>query len=461
MDQRPARRFGLDAAGKAALVSGIRKSAPSARADAAGTPAPFNPALTDFRTLALYQQTRTQRGTIEVLGIGNPFLREHGDRAGATTEIGGRKVVNFSSYDYLGLNQHETVGAAAKAAIDTYGTSVSASRIVAGERPIHRELEKALAAVYEAEDAIVFVSGHATNVSTIGTLMGRKDLVLYDALSHNSIVVGAELSGATRRAFPHGDWSALESMLSDSRSRFERVLIVAEGLYSMDGDTPDLKRLVEIKRRWGAWLMVDEAHGLGVLGATGRGSAEQQGVEFADVDIWMGTLSKSLAACGGYIAGKAELIEMLKHHAAGFVFSVGLSAPLAAAAVTALRLMQAEPWRVTRLLANGRRFLEKAQAAGLDTGHGEGYAVAPILIGDSLKAVTLSERLLARGFNVLPIVFPAVPMQSARLRFFISSEHTDEQIDSAVAATREEVDALDQAGFSLEKLLAGLPPAKG
>ena len=461
MDPRPARRFGLGAADKAALVSGIRKSAPVARAEAAGASVSIDPALTDFRTLALYQQTRTQRGTIEVLGIGNPFLREHDDRAGATTEIGGRKVVNFSSYDYLGLNQHPAVGVAAKAAIDAFGTSVSASRIVAGERPIHRELEKALAAIYEAEDAIVFVSGHATNVSTIGTLMGQRDLVVYDALSHNSIVVGAELSGATRRAFPHGDWTALETMLADSRARFERVLIVAEGLYSMDGDTPDLKRLVEIKRRWGAWLMVDEAHGLGVLGATGRGSAEQQGVAFSDVDIWMGTLSKTLASCGGYIAGKAELIEMLKHHAAGFVFSVGLSAPLAAAALTALDLMKAEPARVARLLSNGRRFLEKAKVAGLDTGHGEGFAVAPILVGDSLKAVTLSERLLARGFNVLPIVFPAVPMQSARLRYFISSEHTDAQIDAAIAATRDEMDVLDKAGFSLEKLLAGLPAAKG
>ncbi len=459
MDQRSARRTGLAPADKASLLAGIRQTDRASR----GAPAPatgVDAALTDFRTLPLYQQTRTQRGTIEVLGIGNPFLREHEDRAGATTVIGGKKVVNFSSYDYLGLNQHPAIGAAAKSAIDTFGTSVSASRIVAGERPVHRALETALAALYEAEDAIVFVSGHATNVSTIGTLMGPKDLVLYDSLSHNSIVVGAELSGATRRAFAHGDCDALERMLAESRTRFERVLIVAEGLYSMDGDMPDLKRLVEIKRRWGAWLMVDEAHGLGVLGATGRGSAEQQGVAFGDVDIWMGTLSKTLAACGGYIAGKAELIELLKHHAAGFVFSVGLSAPLAAASLKALELMRAEPERVRRSQANGRHFLAAAKAARLDTGHGQGFAVAPVLVGDSLKAVTLSERLLARGFNVLPIVFPAVPMQSARLRFFISSEHTFEQIDAAVAATRAEMDALDEAGFSLEKLLSGLPQAK-
>ncbi len=456
MDDRPARRPGLGAAVKAALVAGMRQPA-VARPATSGPSAGINPALTDFRTLALYQQTKTQRGAVEVLGIGNPFLREHQDRAGATTLIDGQSCINFSSYDYLGLNQHPAVAAAAKSAIDLYGTSVSASRIVAGERPIHRALERALAKQYDAEDAIVFVSGHATNVSTIGTLMGQKDLVLYDALSHNSIVVGAELSGATRRTFPHGDYEALETLLSDSRGRFERVLIVAEGLYSMDGDTPDLARLIDIKRRWGAWLMVDEAHALGVLGATGRGSAEHAGVDMRDIDIWMGTLSKTLAACGGYVAGKAELIDILKHHAAGFVFSVGLSAPLAGAALAALEIMQREPDRIRRLQANGQRFLAGAKAAHLDIGHGQGHAVAPILIGDSLKAVALTERLLKRGLNVLPIIFPAVPMQSARLRFFISSEHTGEQIDMAVAALRDELDGLKRAGFSLGSLLSALP----
>lgn len=457
MTDAKSRRFGLAAAEKAALLAGMRQSAAAPKSTTMPAAPACDPRLTDFSTLALYQQTRTQRGAIDVLGIGNPFLREHQDRAGATTMIDGRRSINFSSYDYLGLNQHRAVGEAAKAAIDLYGTSVSASRIVAGERPIHRALERELARLYEAEDAVVFVSGHATNVSTIGTLMGPKDLVVYDALSHNSVVVGAELSGATRRSFPHGDCDTLETILSESRMRFERVLIVAEGLYSMDGDVPDLKRLVDIKRRWGAWLMVDEAHGLGVLGATGRGCAEHTGVAFGDVDIWMGTLSKTLASCGGYIAGKAELVELLKHHAAGFVFSVGLSPPLAAASLKALELMRAEPERVARLQANGRRFLGQAKAAGLDTGHGQGHAVAPVIIGDSLKAVALSEALLRRGYNALPIVYPAVPMQSARLRFFISCEHTPDQIDGAVAATRAELDALNASGFSLERLLATLP----
>jgi 8-amino-7-oxononanoate synthase len=461
LDQPSGRRFGLSAADKASLLAGLRQSAPVERAVASAAASAIGPDLTDLTAHPLYRQTRTQRGAIEVFGLGNPYLREHEDRAGATTRIAGRTVANFSSYDYLALNQNPAVAQAAKQAIDQFGTSVSASRIVAGERPIHRALERALAAHYACEDAIVYVSGHATNVSTIATLLGPKDLVVYDALSHNSIMCGAELSGATRRAFPHGDYVALEAILAESRSRVERVLIVVEGLYSMDGDVPDLARLAAIKRRWGAWLMVDEAHALGVLGDSGRGTAEQQGVAFDDIDIWMGTLSKTLASCGGYIAGKAELIDLLKHHAAGFVFSVGLSPPLAGAALAALDLLHREPERVHKLAANGARFLAEAKRAGLDTGHGQGHAVAPVMVGDSLKAVALSERLLGHGFNVLPIVFPAVPMQSARLRFFLSSGHSFEQIDDAVAATKLELDGLEKSGFSVEAMLAAIPQQHG
>jgi 8-amino-7-oxononanoate synthase len=457
VSQHAQRRPGLDAAAKARLLAGLRAEATTRADTPSSAPPAVDPALTDFRTLPLYQQIRTQRGAVEVLGIANPFLREHQARAGANTVIAGRDCLNFSSYDYLGLNGHPQVTAAATEAIAQYGTSVSASRVVAGERPLHRALERALADVYDAEDAVVLVSGHATNVSTIATLMGPDDLVATDALSHNSIAVGAELSGATRRSFAHGDTAALDALLTESRSRFRRVLIVAEGLYSMDGDTADLAQLIEIKRRHGAWLMVDEAHALGVLGATGRGSAEHAGVAFADVDIWMGTLSKTLAGCGGYIAGKAELIDILKHHAAGFVYSVGLSAPLAAASLAALQILRREPERVARLAANGSRFLAAARAAGLDTGLGQGHAIAPVIVGDSLKAVALSESLLAAGINVLPIIFPAVPMQSARLRFFLSCEHGASDIGAAVDAVRRELGALDRSGFSLETLMARLP----
>ena len=228
------------------------------------------------------------------LGIENPFFKSHDGVAGATTQIGGKTYINFSSYNYLGLAGDSRVNQAAKDAIDRYGTSASASRLVAGERPIQRELEEAVAALYGVDDCIAFVSGHATNVTTIGTLFGPKDLIIHDSLIHNSVFEGIKLSGATRRAFKHNDPASLDAILAAIRGQFERVLVVIEGLYSMDGDIPDLPTFVDIKQRYKAFLMVDEAHSLGVLGATGRGISEYFAVAPKQVDIWMGTFSRPL-----------------------------------------------------------------------------------------------------------------------------------------------------------------------
>ncbi len=364
----------------------------------------------------------------DALGIRNPYFRPHDAIAGATTLIDGRAYDNFVSYNYLGLNGDPRVSQAAKDAIDLYGTSVSASRIVSGERPIHRAFEEALAEVYAAEDAVVLVSGHATNVTVIGHLVGRGDLILHDSLSHNSIVQGALASGAQRIAFPHNDMAELDRLLGASRGSVERALIVVEGHYSMDGDVPDLARLVAIARAHGAHLMVDEAHSLGVLGARGHGIFEHAGVDPRDVDIWMGTLSKTLSGCGGYIAGSAALIDYLKSSAPGFVYSVGLPPPLAAAGLESLRVMHAEPERVTQLQANGRLFLEAARACGLDTGPSIGAAIVPIMTGSSIVAARAADRLFDRGINVQPIIYPAVPEQAARLRFFLSSLHAPDQL---------------------------------
>jgi 8-amino-7-oxononanoate synthase len=350
--------------------------------------------------------------------------------------------VNFASYDYLGLNQHPKVVAAAKGAIESFGTSVSASRIVAGERPLHQELERTLAAFYGVEASVAFVSGHATNVSTIGTLMTPDDLIIYDDLSHNSVLVGTKLSGATAFAFRHNDADALEALLKQHRRLHKRALIVAEGLYSMDGDIADLPRLVALKEKYRAWLMIDEAHALGVLGATGRGSAEHFSIDPSRVDIWMGTLSKALASCGGYIAGKRELIDILKYQAPGLVYSVGLSPPLTAAAIASLEILKAEPERVARIQTNGKLFLSLARAARMDTSTSEGYAVVSVIVGDLVNAGRMADRLLARGLNVLPIIYPAVPIKAARLRFFLTSEHTPAQIREAVRTMREELDGL-------------------
>ena len=411
-------------------------------------------AAQNFENLPGYRELKLQRSAAELIGLGNPFFRVHDAKAGATTRIDQKTFTNFSSYDYLGLNGHPKVSAAARDAIESYGTSASASRVVAGERPGHISLEQALAAHYRTQACVVMVSGHATNVTTIGALLEAGDVVFHDALSHNSIVTGVQLSGAQRRSFAHNDLDALENLLQATRHEHRRALIVVEGLYSMDGDAPDLAGFVALKKRYDAWLMVDEAHGLGVTGRTGAGLFEHCGVDPREVDIWMGTLSKTLSACGGYICGPIALIEYLKHSAGGFVYSVGMSPPIAAAAEAALSVMQAEPERVERLRRNGTLFLSTARKLGLDTGFSLGLAVIPIIVGDSLKAVTLSDRLFKRGINVQPIIHPAVPERSSRLRFFLTSEHTPEQITDTVNAVAEEMAAIDKGGALIEQLLA-------
>ncbi|MBN9539920.1 MAG: aminotransferase class I/II-fold pyridoxal phosphate-dependent enzyme [Reyranella sp.] len=408
----------------------------------------------DFGTLPEYEMLKLQKAAGEIAGIDNPFYRLHDGRAAETTSVEGKEVVNFSSYDYLGLNTHPDVGAAAKAAIDKFGTSVGASRLTAGERQVHRDLETLLAELHGVEDALSFVSGHATNVSVIGGLLGPDDLLVSDALIHNSVVEGAKLSGAKRILCPHGDLEAIERALRLNRRRHRRALIIVEGLYSMDGDVPDLAALVRLKRRYDAWLMVDEAHSVGVLGATGRGIAEEQGVDPVDVDIWMGTLSKSLASTGGYVAGSRKLIELLKYTSPGFVYSVGGCPSVAAAAGAALDVMRREPWRLERLRQNGRAFVAGAKARGLDVGLSIGASVVPIIVGNSPSAVILSHRLLARGYNVIPIIFPGVAENQARLRFFITSRHTQAHIDGVLDAIAQELPEIRKAP-SFVNLVAG------
>ncbi|HEV3431570.1 MAG TPA: aminotransferase class I/II-fold pyridoxal phosphate-dependent enzyme, partial [Paraburkholderia sp.] len=272
-----------------------------------------------FEAMPLFQQVKLMKEMGETLRVQSPFFRVHEGIAGATTTIGGREYINYANYNYLGLASDPAVMTAAQDAITRYGTSVSASRMVAGERPVQRDLERALADFYETDDCVAFVSGHATNVTVIGALFGHGDLIVHDALAHNSIVQGAQLSGAKRLAFAHNDWQELDSLLARVRHEYRNVLVVIEGLYSMDGDYPELERFAEIRRRHGVFLMVDEAHSLGVLGETGRGIREHAGVAPEDIDLWMGTMSKSLASCGGFIAGCQPLVDMLRHLAPGFL----------------------------------------------------------------------------------------------------------------------------------------------
>jgi 8-amino-7-oxononanoate synthase len=391
----------------------------------------------DFSQLTEYREIEMSLKMAAVFGIESPFYRPFDDSAGPIAHRNGEPLLNFSSYDYLGLNSHPAVLDAAAAALRTFGVSCSASRLVGGERSIHQEFERDLAAFLGVADCIAMVSGHATNVTTIGTLLGPGDLIVHDELAHNSVLEGARLSGAARLSMPHNDLDWLEQTLASRRLQHRRVLIAVEGLYSMDGDTPDLARLIDIKNAFDAWLMVDEAHALGVLGATGRGSAEAQGVNPADVEIWMGTLSKSLGSTGGYIAGSASLVALLKAKAPGFVFSVGLPPVLTAAAHTALSLLQSEPWRVDRLRSNGEILHRALQQAGLDTALSEGHAIAPVVIGDSPTTALVANMINQRGVSAPPIVHPAVPERRARLRLFASASHEPAQIEQAVGIVAE------------------------
>ncbi|AJD42380.1 bifunctional 8-amino-7-oxononanoate synthase/2-amino-3-ketobutyrate coenzyme A ligase protein [Rhizobium gallicum bv. gallicum R602sp] len=405
--------------------------------------------VTRFDELPEYQRVMTQKIGAQMAGIGNPFYRSHDKAAGATTVMSGREFTNFASYDYLATNTDPLVNQRAKEAIDRFGISASASRLVAGERPVHVELEHALAKVYGVDAAVCFVSGYLTNVAAISCLMGPQDLVIHDEFIHNSALAGIKQSGATRRLFKHNDVENLESVLKSLSSDFRRILVIVEGVYSMDGDIADLPALVELRSRYGFWLMVDEAHALGVLGQAGRGSFEHYGIDPHDVDIWMGTLSKTTSSCGGYIAGSQALADVLKAEAGGFVYSVGLAPVLAAAALTGLEILTKEPERTARLRRNGALFLKLAKEAGLDTGLATGYSVVPVIVGDSVRAVQLSNDLLEEGVNALPIIHPAVPEGMARLRFFITCNHTDEQISHAVTVTAKRLKDLQDRNFGL------------
>ncbi|WP_262702565.1 MULTISPECIES: aminotransferase class I/II-fold pyridoxal phosphate-dependent enzyme, partial [Streptomyces] len=387
------------------------------------------------------RQFEERLSTIRGSGADFPYFRVHQGTIRDTTMIDERPYLSFGSYNYLGLSGHPAVNEAVHQAVDRYGTSVSASRVLSGERDLTVRLERALADFLGTADCLALVSGHATNVTAIGHLVGARDLVVHDALAHDSILQGCALSGAARRPFAHNDIGALEDTLRRNRSRFRRVLIVVEGAYSMDGDLVDLPAVIELKRAYGALLMVDEAHSIGTVGERGRGVGEFFGVDRADVDLWMGTLSKTFASCGGYLGGSARMVRWLRHTLPGFVYSVGLTPANAAAALAATELIVAEPHRVRALRRNAELFLDLAGSAGLATGTSAHTPIVPCLLGDSARTLHIADRLFDRGVIADPIFHPAVEEGLARLRFFVTSEHREDDIRRTVAILAEEVAA--------------------
>ncbi len=389
--------------------------------------------MTRHNSLSDYASKRFRLAGKAVLDFGNPFFAPI-DSLGAEAERRGDHFVSFANYDYLGLASHPRVKAVAADALDQLGVGALASRLVGGERSTHQLLEEEVAAFLGTESSLALVSGYLTNLTTITHLMAGRDALFIDELSHNSIASAAKSSGSEVVVFRHNDLDHLDDLLAANRENYRNALIVVEALYSMDGDIVDLPRIVEIKERHQAWLLVDEAHSLGVLGATGRGISELAGIDPNRIDLIIGTMSKTLASCGGFIAAKRSITEWMRYSLPGFVYSVGLSPVITAAARAALQLMQEESWRIDRLTKNAELFRQCAQEADLDTGPAIGRGVVPILFGSSQETMLASHYLLEQGFYCPPIVQIGVPKDQPRLRFFISATHTEDDIRRVIAA---------------------------
>lgn len=392
--------------------------------------------VSDFTKTAEY--AALERRFQETMQMGaNPYFVAHDSTVRDTSLVHGQEVINLGSYNYLGMSGHPETVAAAVEAVKQYGTSASGSRVLAGEKTLYQQLEQTIAQWKHAEDAIVLTGGWATNVAFIGFFCHEGDLIVYDALSHNSIVQGCQLSTADSKAFPHNDIAALEHMLRSVQGKYTKVLIVVEGVYSMDGDIAPIPEFVRLKKQYGAFLMVDEAHSSGVIGAHGGGVDDYFGLAPTDIDVKMGTLSKALGTCGGYIAGSKALVDYLKYSMPGFVFTAGISPPLAAAAKRAVELIQQDNALPTRLHDNIAYFIELAKAAGVDTCLAKESAIVPVMIGEDSTAFLVSDEMLKRGVFVPPAVFPAVPRGQSRLRFSISASHNREQLRRAVEVLTE------------------------
>ncbi|GAB4588201.1 aminotransferase class I/II-fold pyridoxal phosphate-dependent enzyme [Nocardia sp. IFM 10818] len=350
------------------------------------------------------------------------------------------ELVNFSAYNYLGLANHPRVIDAAKQGLDRYGASAAASRIVAGEIPLYGELERRLAEIYQVGDAMVTTSGYLTNAGVIGFLLGERDVAICDALIHGSVVSGTQWAGCRRINFRHNDPESLRSVLRMSRSGFDRALVVIEGHYSMDGTVGRVDELAAIAREYDCAVMVDEAHSFGVFGAHGFGMREHFDMAGADVDIWMGTLSKALGSCGGFIAADADLIRAMKASAPGVAMLTGGPAPSTiSAALAGLDVLTEEPQRVARLWHNTTLFNAALRERGIDLGVSQGTPICPVIVPGEMRAGFVSATLLQRGVYAGAISAPAVPVGKERLRFFVTSEHTERQLISTADLLAETI----------------------
>ncbi|MGJ0534719.1 aminotransferase class I/II-fold pyridoxal phosphate-dependent enzyme [Methylocystis sp.] len=411
--------------------------------------------MTKHKSLEDYAARRFRFAGNALLEFSDPFFAQI-DRLRAEFEAQGKHFVSFANYDYLGLANHPRIREEAKREIDGLGIGALASRLVGGERTTHKPFEAEIAEFLGMESALTLVSGYLSNVTTIAWLMsGKRDAIFIDELAHNSIVAGADGAPAQVVKFRHNDLDHLEHLLARHREEYRNVLIVVEGVYSMDGDTADLPRLLAIKEKFQVWLLVDEAHSLGVLGATGRGLAEHQGVDPARIDLIVGTMSKTLASCGGYVCGKKQVIDWFRYTLPGFVYSVGLSPVILAAARAALRLMQEETWRIAKLADNAELFRKVAHEAGFSTGPAIGRGVVPILFSSDVETMWASQHLLENGYYVPPVVRIGVPKDGPRLRFFFSANHSEAEIRGVIQVLRDMPPVTEEAHQIVAAAMAG------
>jgi len=358
------------------------------------------------------------------------YLQAADEVDGAYVTIDGRRMLQFASYAYLNLLGHPKIQAASKAALEEFGSGTHGVRVLAGTTRLHVELEQRIARFKNAEDAMVLSSGYVTNLGTIASLLGRNDVVISDKLNHASIVDGCLLSRAKFVRFEHNDMEALEKALIEAPKRSGK-LVVVDAVFSMDGDVTNLPEIVRLCRKHDAMLMVDEAHSVGVLGETGHGIIEHFGLNEDDIDIKMGTLSKTIPAVGGYIAGSSELVTYLKHTTRAFVFSAALPPPAAAAAKASFDVIEEEPERIHTLRGNVNYFINGLQERGFNTLNTE-TPIVPIIAGDDERAWLMAKLSQEQDIFVLPVVSPAVPAGTSRLRANVTAGHSLEEIEHAM-----------------------------
>ena len=366
-------------------------------------------------------------------------LRVMSSAQGPIVSIDGQRVISLSSNDYLGLTHHPRLREAALAAVRDFGVGSGAVRTIAGTMTMHEELEAELAAFKGTPAVLTFQSGFTANTGVIPTIAGETDLIVSDALNHASIIDGMRLSKAPRQIYPHGDVDALRGILREAREtgrpgggEYRLILVVTDGVFSMDGDIAPLPGVVEAAEAYGAAVMVDDAHASGVLGRNGRGSVDHFGLH-GRVAIQVGTLSKAVGALGGYVAGSTALREILTQRARPFLFSTSHPPAVVAACREAIRVMEEEPELQERLWANTRRFKAELTRLGFDTGRSE-TPITPVMMGDPDVAGRFGDRLVGEGVFAQPVVFPTVAIDKARLRTIVTAAHTDEQLDTALAA---------------------------